>query len=78
MSQISYTISEARKNFTEILERANRGEEIIVMRGNDAYARIGPCDLDSKRPFGLLRGRGLPNDLFDEGDTEQSTTNSGE
>jgi antitoxin (DNA-binding transcriptional repressor) of toxin-antitoxin stability system len=73
MSQVRYKISEARKNFTEFLERANRGEEIIIMRGNEVYARIGPGDLSSKRPFGLLRGRGLPDDLFDDSDADHHT-----
>jgi antitoxin (DNA-binding transcriptional repressor) of toxin-antitoxin stability system len=78
MSQVRYKISEARKNFAEVLERANRGEEIIIMRGDDVYARIGPADPGGKRPFGLLRGRGLPNDLLDDGDAEQSSIDAGD
>lgn len=78
MPQTSYKISEARKNFAEVLERANRGEEIIIMRGNDVYARIGPADLGSKRPFGLLRQRGLPDNLFEEHDAEQAAIDAGE
>ncbi|GGB03445.1 antitoxin [Brucella endophytica] len=65
MPQTVYKISEARKNFAEVLKRANRGEEIIIMRGTQAYARICPAD-GEKRPFGLLRHRGLPDDLFDD------------
>ncbi len=67
MPQTVYKISEARKNFTEILDRANRGEEILIMRGAQIYARIGPANSE-KRPFGLLRHRGLPDDLFDDAD----------
>ena len=78
MPQTSYKISEARKNFAEVLERANQGEEIIIMRGNDVYARIGPADLNGKRPFGLLLQRQLPDDLFDEFDTEQAAIDAGE
>ena len=51
MAQTSYKISEARKNFAEILERANKGEEIAIMRGNEVYARVGPAE-GGKRPFG--------------------------
>lgn len=43
MPQTSYKISEARKNFAEVLDRANQGEEIVIMRGNEVYARIGPA-----------------------------------
>jgi len=51
MPQTSYKISEACKNFAEILERANKGEEIAIMRGNEVYARVGPAE-GGKRPFG--------------------------
>ncbi|EJC71703.1 prevent-host-death family protein [Rhizobium leguminosarum bv. trifolii WSM2012] len=77
MPQSSYKISEARKNFAEVLERANHGEEILIMRGNEIYARIGPAD-EGKRPFGLLRQRGLPDDLFDDVDTEQAAIDAGD
>jgi len=77
MPQTSYKISEARKNFAEVLERANRGEEIIIMRGSEIYARIGPADGD-KRPFGLLRQRSLPDTLFDDVDAEQAAIDAGD
>ncbi|MDF0661742.1 type II toxin-antitoxin system prevent-host-death family antitoxin [Rhizobium sp. 268] len=77
MPQTTYKISEARKNFAEVLERANQGEEIIIMRGSEIYARIGPAD-GGKRPFGLLRQRGLPDDLFDEVDAEQAAIDAGD
>ncbi len=76
--QTSYKISEARKNFAEVLARANRGEEIVIMRGNEVYARITPADPSGKRPFGLLRQRSLPDDLFDHHDVEQAAINAGE
>ena len=39
MPQTSYKISEARKNFAEVLDRANQGEEIVIMRGNEVYVQ---------------------------------------
>lgn len=78
MPQTHYKISEARKNFAEVLDRANQGEEIIIMRGNEIYARIGPADPTGKRPFGLLANRGLPDDLFDEHDAEQAAIDAGD
>ena len=60
-----YSISDAHKNLTQLLVRANHGEEILIMRGDDVYARIGPAESENKRPFGLLRKRGLPDGLFD-------------
>lgn len=35
MPQTHYKISEARRNFAEVLDRANQGEEIIIMRATD-------------------------------------------
>ncbi|PSH55264.1 type II toxin-antitoxin system Phd/YefM family antitoxin [Phyllobacterium sophorae] len=77
MPQTTYKISEARKNFAAVLERANQGEEIFITRGNEVYARIGPAD-GGKRPFGLLRQRGLPDDLFDGTDAEQAAIDAGD
>ncbi|KAA0693411.1 type II toxin-antitoxin system prevent-host-death family antitoxin [Neorhizobium sp. P12A] len=78
MPQTSYKISEARKNFAEVLERANQGEEIVIMRGNEVYARIGPGSPGNKRPFGLLRHRALPDDLFDDKDLTQEAIDAGD
>lgn len=78
MPQTSYKISEARKKFAEILKRANHGEEIVIMRGKEVYARIGPPTESGKRPFGLLRRRGLPDDIFDTDDAEQAAIDAGE
>jgi antitoxin (DNA-binding transcriptional repressor) of toxin-antitoxin stability system len=77
MPQTSYKISEARKHFAEVLERASQGEEIVIMRGSQVYARIGPAD-GGKRPFGLLRRRGLPDDLFDDEDAVQRAIDAGD
>jgi antitoxin (DNA-binding transcriptional repressor) of toxin-antitoxin stability system len=77
MAQSSYRIGEARKNFAAVLERANQGEEIVILRGNEVYARIGPAD-GGKRPFGLLRRRALPDDLFDELDPAQAEIDAGD
>lgn len=77
MPQTSYKISEARKHFAEVLERASHGEEIMIMRGNAVYARIGPAD-GGKRPFGLLRQRNLPEDLLDDIDAEQAAIDAGD
>lgn len=78
MPQARYKISEARKNFAEVLNRANQGEEIIIMRDNEIYARIGPADPEGKRPFGLLARRGLPDDLFDVHDPDQAAIDAGD
>ncbi|MGO7515461.1 prevent-host-death protein, partial [Rhizobium ruizarguesonis] len=59
MSHTIYIISDARKTFATAPERANQGDEIIIMRGNKIYGRIGPAD-DGKRPYGRPRWRSRP------------------
>ncbi len=56
----------------------HQGEEILIMSGNEIYARIGPGDPAGKRPFGLLARRGLPDDLFDDHDREQAAIDAGD
>jgi len=78
MPQTIYRISEARRNFAEVLERANKGEEITIMRGSEIYARIGPATDGGKRVFGPLRQLGLPDDLFDLEDPTQAAIDAGD
>jgi antitoxin (DNA-binding transcriptional repressor) of toxin-antitoxin stability system len=73
MAQATYKISDARKRFAEVLERANKGEEIIITKGHEIYARIGPTADGSKREFGPLRHLNLTDDLFDDENREQTT-----
>ena len=56
MLQTTYKIGEARRNFAEVLERANQGERSPFCAGNEVYARIGPATPEGKRPFGLPAG----------------------
>lgn len=44
------------------------------MRGNGLCARIGPIMSGGKRPFGLLRQHGLPDDH----DAEQAAIDAGD
>ena len=78
MPQTTYKISEARKRFAEVLERANKGEEITITRGGKVYARIGPVHDGGKRMFGPLRHLRLPDDLFDEVDPDEAAIDAGD
>ena len=50
----AFTIGEAKTNFSQLVRRAEAGEEIVVRRGRDPVARI--VSLEPKR--GGVRGRG--------------------
>lgn len=50
----AFTIGEAKTNFSQLVRRAEAGEEIVVRRGRDPVARI--VSLEPKR--GGVSGRG--------------------
>jgi len=51
-------ISDAKARFSELVERAEAGEEIILVRGGRPAARLVPLRSSSvKRKPGRMRGR---------------------
>jgi prevent-host-death family protein len=62
----SINATEAKAHFSELLDRAARGEEIVVARAGKPVARIMPLADPPKRPFGLMKGRWpeIPDDVL--------------
>lgn len=75
MPPATYKITEARARFSELLERAKAGEEIIITKGREPHARILPPATREPAPLGHLR---LPDDLFDREDAEQAGIDAGD
>jgi len=50
----SVNIHEAKTHFSKLVRRAEEGEEIVVRRGSEPVARIGPL----KKRRGGVTGRG--------------------
>jgi prevent-host-death family protein len=64
------TVAEAKAGFSELLRRAELGEEIIVTRNGEPIAKIGPL---RSRSGGFLRGEIVVNDAsWWEADDEMS------
>jgi prevent-host-death family protein len=64
-----FTIRAAKANLSELIERAEAGEEIIIGRRNKPVARLIPVNtprhVRRQRAFGILKGKlGLPDSLF--------------
>ena len=78
MTQAKYKIAEARARFSELVERASRGEEITILRGETIRALLVPAEDVGKRAFGALRHLSLPDDLFDRDDPHQASIDAGE
>jgi len=55
---IQANIHEAKTHFSELLERAHRGEEVIIAKAGKPYARLVPIVVGkSERRPGPFRGR---------------------
>jgi prevent-host-death family protein len=51
-------IHEAKTNFSRLIEKACRGEEIIIARGKDPLVRLVPiAGRRGRRKLGILKGK---------------------
>ncbi len=53
------TVHEAKTHLSRLLERVERGEEVVIARGRKPVARLVPVDRGARggRRFGTLRGK---------------------
>ena len=52
------TIHEAKTNLSRLIEKACRGEEIVIARGSEPVVRLVPIvDAKGRRQPGALRGK---------------------
>jgi prevent-host-death family protein len=49
-------VHEAKTHLSKLLERAHAGEEIIIAKNGEPYARLGPLEHPKPRQPGLLKG----------------------
>ncbi|NUQ91118.1 MAG: type II toxin-antitoxin system prevent-host-death family antitoxin [Glycomyces artemisiae] len=70
-----YDISEAQIHLPEIVERVERGEEVIIERAGTPVAKIVPSDQHARRTsFGMFKDRfELPGD-WDSNEANRSVT----
>jgi len=50
-------IHEAKTRFSELLERAHKGEEVIIAKAGKPYARLVPIVEPVERKAGAFRGQ---------------------
>jgi prevent-host-death family protein len=50
-------IHEAQTQFSNLLERAHAGEEIVLVKDGQPYARLAPLGARKARQPGLLKGK---------------------
>ena len=54
---IKANVHEAKTHFSELLERAHAGEEVIIAKAGKPYARLVPIASGGERQAGAFRGR---------------------
>jgi prevent-host-death family protein len=50
-------VHEAKTNFSKLLERAHKGETIVLAKGGKPYARLVPLETLGPRKPGALKGK---------------------
>lgn len=76
MTQI--TLQNAEKNWTEILQKALNGEEVIIERDGKPVAKVSPIKDDDADWFGMDDGRIWIADDFNETPEEFLNIDDGE
>ena len=54
---IKANVHEAKTRFSELLERAHAGEEVVIAKAGKPYARLVPIAASGDRQPGAFRGR---------------------
>jgi prevent-host-death family protein len=65
----TFTVHAAKTNLSKLIERAEKGEEVVIARGKKPVARLVPVEVPAhtlrRRTFGALKGRlKLPDSFF--------------
>jgi prevent-host-death family protein len=57
-------VHEAKTQLSKLLERVHAGEEIIIAKNGEPYARLVPLEQRKPREPGLLKGK-IEDSFFD-------------
>lgn len=59
-------VHDAKTHFSKLLDQAHAGEEIIIAKNGQPYARLVPLDAPRPRPLGLLANSRFDASRFNE------------
>lgn len=59
-------VGQAKTHLSSLLERVRAGEEIILAKNGQPYARLVPLEKPKKRKLGLMKGLGKVDEAFFE------------
>jgi prevent-host-death family protein len=66
MAKKVVNVHEAKTHPSRLLERVRRGEEIILAKNGEPYAKLGPLEGPPPREPGVMKGRWVVTDAFFE------------
>lgn len=67
-----FNIHDAKTNLSRIIERVERGEEIIISRAGTPVAKVIPLHQEQRRrSYGSLRGKLILHDDWDSPETNE-------
>ena len=61
----TFNVHEAKTNLSKLLDRAHAGEEILIAKAGEPYARLGPLSLRPDEPRRPGRWKGLVGHIPD-------------
>jgi len=61
---VTISIHEAKTQFSQLLERAHQGEEIILAKAGTPYAKLVPLEENQPRVPGIMEGD-IDDSFFD-------------
>jgi prevent-host-death family protein len=62
-TQLAVNVAEAKAHFSELLTRAQRGDEVVISRAGRPIARLAPLSPPQEREFGQFPGMRIDDDF---------------
>ena len=63
---MTFNVLEAKTKLSELIRKAEQGEEVIIARAGVPAVVLKPCDLPEKRQLGEFKGLVTISDDFDD------------
>ena len=66
---------EAKSKLSQLVERAEAGEEVVIAKSGKPAVKLVPCKTDKKRIFGQFRGQVYATKDFDSKEVNEEIAN---
>ena len=67
---------EAKSKLSQLVERAEAGEEVVIAKSGKPAVKLVPCKTDKQRIFGQFRGQVYPAKDFDSKELNEDIANT--